>query len=598
MIDAYIDPKKENLAGTDPSSVPTDFFSLTSLPPEPSELPEVGGKQKTDFASLQAGIPFRPEVIVNNTFADHVVNAMTPCLIFLLSSVVLLYLLNVRIIYTDVFDLNLRVFAISFVLGIVSLNRLIARHGSQESYLYVFGLFMAVALYTLITTGGYDVGSVARQFLNENMWVALFLNMSVVTAAWWMVNRLTHECCVDESAVAGDIGIFTATAARMRQTLRRMASDAPPSRETRMKAAGIDEPWHALGAYDPSEPLPRAASWRETVRQDYTDRLPARHPGMALFYFSIPVMLVFILGLYVLQRSGMPAVRMGAYYVGVYTFCVLILLSLTCLRQLRAYFNVRGVATPAALSWLWMGASLLLVLLILWLAARLPMPDLPPNTFVEGPETVVFTVQTGRVGTLDMTPPTLSFMERYNILAYVETGARVVMALILCYAALKVLSYLISLGAAKKSDLSPLLSGLITGLAWLLFKLWPSLFRWTFPKRRIRIQRGIALSARYDNPLGRPDGSRMPPRAHIAYAYDALRALATDIGAPPKESQTPYEFLAHFPAGLRNMREEAEEIIRLYVIAAYSSEEMNLRLEDRLRKFWLAFRVARNHYVR
>ncbi len=241
MIDAYIDPKKENLAGTDPSSVPTDFFSLTSLPPEPSELPEVGGKQKTDFASLQAGIPFRPEVIVNNTLADHAVNALTPCLIFLLSSVVLLYLLNVRIIYTDVFDLNLRVFAISFVLGIVSLNRLIARHGSQESYLYVFGLFMAVALYTLITTGGYDVGSVARQFLNENMWVALFLNMSVVTAAWWMVNRLTHECCVDESAVAGDIGIFTATAARMRQTLRRMASDAPPSRETRMKAAGIDQ---------------------------------------------------------------------------------------------------------------------------------------------------------------------------------------------------------------------------------------------------------------------------------------------------------------------------------------------------------------------
>ena len=78
----------------------------------------------------------------------------------------------------------------------------------------------------------------------------------------------------------------------------------------------------------------------------------------------------------------------------------------------------------------------------------------------------------------------------------------------------------------------------------------------------------------------------------------ALRALAADIGAPPKESQTPYEFLAHFPAGLRSMREEAEEIIRLYVIAAYSSEEMNLRLEDRLRKFWHAFRIARNYYVR
>ena len=598
MIDAYVEPNKDGAPGQAPLAVPTDFYSLTAIPPEPPALPETGRMQKTDFASLQAGIPLRPEIIVNNTLADHIINIITPALIFLLSNVVLLYLLNIRVIYTDVFDLNLRVFTISFVLGIVALNRLIARHGSQESYLYVFGLFMAVALYTLVTTGGYDVGSVARQFLNENIWIALLLNMAVVIATWWMVNRLTHECCVDESSVAGDIGIFTATAAKMRLTLRRMARDAPPSREQRMRAADVNEAWHSIGAFDPSEPKPQPTSGRETSRQDYTDRLPARHPGMALFYFSAPVMIIFTLGLPILQRSGMPAVRMGAYYVGVYTFCVLFLLSLTCLRQLRAYFSLRGVHMPAALSWLWMGTSLTIVLLILWLAANLPMPSLPGTVYEEARPQSIFTLQTGRIGTLNVTPPTMTFLERYHVMEYSETAARIVIALLLFYAALKVLGYLVSLGAANKAEMSPLLARLMTALAWLLFKLWPALFRWTFPKGRIRIQRSIALSSRYDSPLGKPDTPRMSTRSHIAYAYDALRALATDIGAPPKASQTPYEFLKNFPEGLQSLREEAEEIIRLYVVAAYSTEEINMRIEDRLRKFWHAFRIVRNHYVR
>lgn len=598
MIGPYIEPETGNTPGQAPPGGPTDFFSLTTAPPEPSALPEVGGRQRTDFASLQAGVPLRPQVILNNTLADHTVNFLTPCLIFILANVVLLFLLNVRFIYTAVFDTNLRFFAVSFVLGIVALNRLIARQGSEESYLYIFGLFLAVGLYTLTTTGGYDVGSVARQYLNENIWLALLFNMSVIIGIWWMVNRLTHECCVDESSVAGDIGIFTATAARMRTTLRRMAEPAGPSRAERMAAAGVNDAWHNISAFDPTAPLPKAAPQQGAGGLDYTSRLPARHPGMALFYFSIPVMLIFTLGLRVIQHMGMPAVRMGGYYMALYTFCVLFLLCLTSLRQLRAYFNVRGVTMPAALSWLWMGTGLVMVMLILWLAASLPLPALPPAVYVDEQQVDVYTLQTARIQLLDVTPPTMSFLEQYRVRERMELAGLVVIGIAVLYGALKGLGYLVSLGAANKSELSGPMFWLISALTWLLFKCWPALFRWAFSRGRIRIQRSIALSSRYDNPLGRAEGAKLSTRGHIAYAYDALRALATDIGAPPKASQTPYEFLANFPEGLESIREEAEEIIRLHVIASYSTEEMNARLEDRLRKFWYAFRAVRNRYVR
>ena len=576
----------------------TDFASLVAAPPEPSALPQVGAKQRTDFASLQQGVPLRPQVIINNTLADHAVNFVTPFLIFILANAVLSYLLNVRFIYTAVFDLSLRSFAISFVLGIVALNRLIARDSSHESYLYAFGLFSAVALYTVGTTNGFEVGSVGRNFLNESMWAALLFNMSVVIGIWWMVNRLTHDCCVDESAVAGDIGIFTATAVKMRSTLQRMSAEPVPSRDERMKAADVGEAWHNISAFDPTEAPAWKALRQGPVVHDYSSRLPARHPGMALFYFSIPVMLVFTLGLRAIQNAGMPAVRMGGYYVAVFTFCVLFLLSLTCLRQLRAYFNARCVAMPEPLSWLWMGASLVMVMLIMWLASILPKPALPPAVNTGEQQLHVYGQRSGRMEVLNVTPPNLAVLEDVQFDQRLEIVAWVVILVVLAYAVLKGVGYVIGLAAEKKEALPLPLSWLITALAWLLFNLWPALFRWTFPKRRIRIQRSIALSSRYENPLGKQGARQMSTREHVAYAYDALRALATDIGSPPKASQTPYEFLADYPKGLQSMREEAEEIIRLYVVAAYSTEAMNARMEDRLRKFWLAFRTARNRYVK
>ncbi|MGI6139591.1 MAG: DUF4129 domain-containing protein [Candidatus Hydrogenedentales bacterium] len=577
----------------------TDFASLTHAPAEPSSLPKIGARQATDFTSLQASLPQQPTITIHRSLADHLINFLTPCLIFILSTVLLLFLLNVRFVHTSVFDLNLRFFSISFVLGIVALNRVIARKGSTESYPYVFGLFTAVTLYTVGTTGGYDVGPVAKQYLNSNLGLALFLNSVVVISIWFMVNRLTHECCVDESAVAGDVGIFTATAANMRTTLRRMAEPVGPSRDERMAAADVTEAWYNLSAYDPTEAAALPAASRPAKKMDYSDRLPRKHPGMALFYFSIPVMLLFTLGLRVIQEAGTPAIRMGGYYMTIYTFCALYLLCLTSLRQLRAYFNLRHVSIPQALEWLWIGVGLVMVLLILWLAALMPLPSLPDLPGQDTQQDVnMFMLQTAHIKQVDLIPPTLAFMDKYQIRGMVDTAAVGLLILIFIYGCFTVFRYLLDVALDEKSEIPRSIALLLTAIAWLLFKWWPALFRWVFSSNRLRIQRSIALSSRYDNPRAKADNAPMTTQQHIAYAYEALCALATDVGMPPRYSQTPYEFLKDFPKRLNSIRDEAQEIIRLYVLAAYSKEKMNPRVEDRLRKFWIAYRAVRNYYVR
>jgi len=57
-------------------------------------------------------------------------------------------------------------------------------------------------------------------------------------------------------------------------------------------------------------------------------------------------------------------------------------------------------------------------------------------------------------------------------------------------------------------------------------------------------------------------------------------------------------FLEHFPKLLDSLKEEASDVIRLYVIAQYSTLEMDARMEDRLRRFWQAFQIVRDANIR
>jgi len=78
-----------------------------------------------------------------------------------------MFLLDIRYVYTEVSDMNIRAFALFLVLGVVALNRLIGRDGTEESLAYFVLLAVVTGFYTFVTTGAYEVGSIAGKFMNQ-----------------------------------------------------------------------------------------------------------------------------------------------------------------------------------------------------------------------------------------------------------------------------------------------------------------------------------------------------------------------------------------------------------------------------------------------
>ncbi len=588
--------------GSEGSPTPdrTDFQSLSKNPTETfaplvTESAPKKAPMRTDFQSLGGAKALQPKPTVPRTAADWMIDSLTPLLIFSMTAPVMLFLLNMRFVYTEVDDLSLRIFAIFFLIGIVALNRVIARNGSEESIVYIFGLFMAVALYTASGTGLYGT-AVAQNFMNTSIPMALLFNMSVVSFLWWMVNRLTHECCVDENVVAGDMGLFTSTARQFQKAMQ-PREKAAPKLKYRTILEEVQAPMYDLEPFDPLEvrvnkPAPKLHS------ATLTARLPKRHPGVSIFYFSVPVLLVFSLGLRLIQHGGEPMLRAGWIQVLVYMTSALLLLMLTSIGGLREYYRQRRITMPSGATWFWLGLGSFMTAIVIIGATRLPLPGMPPLAHVESHEYDPYSdsVRDFTIKQVDVSPDTL--LKENQTMQRIGDGVLLTLALFLAYAAIKGMAGFAAFIARHRHRLPASWARFFDRLEQRLSKL-TRLPAYTRRKKRIRIQRDIATCTAYTNPAGDPARiASMSINAHIEYAYEALCALAYDMGVPRELSQTPHEFLAAFPAELSGLRKEAEDLTRLYHVAAYSAMEIDPRVQDRLRRFWLNYNRIRNRVLR
>ncbi|MCP4641837.1 MAG: DUF4129 domain-containing protein [bacterium] len=566
---------------------PTDFESLMAKPDndalQASVIAQKELEQKTetptDYESLTKG--WKPGVkrLQRRSPTDWLIAFLAPFLIFLMVLAIIMFLLDVRYVYTEVHDRNLRFVALCFVTGIVALNRVIARDGKDESVLYIIGLGGAIALYTVATTGAYDVGSVARGFLN-NPKVALAFNMSIVIFIWWVTNRLMHECCVDENPQAGDMGILTGTARRLRDVMHR----APKAKK---------QPEMTMKAYDPTE----AHKPKKKVKKPplaAVQRLPKRHPGISIFYFSAPVMIIFALGVRVVPHGGRWIMLMAYIYVVSYTLSALTLLMLTSLGQLREYFRARRVTIPSGLGPFWLTLGLIMVAMVIFGAAALPNPSLPPLAHIESHE-IDFWTRTSTFQPIEVVVTEEQVEVQSQVIKWIGRGVLACLGVFALYGAAKAVGAA-ALAAAKRRDLfPPFVTRVLQWLDRLLQRITrlPALPKF---KRRRRMDRAMSESVKYSNPLSTaPD---MPMADQVEHAYNALCALAHDYGVPRRPDQTPYEFMEAFPEELVTLRDEAEELTGLYVATAYAARTPGARVEDRLRKFWHIYDRARNRILR
>lgn len=563
---------------------------------------------RTDFDSLGGARGLRPR-IQHRSLTDWIIDVLTPILIFVMIDAVVSFLLDVRYVYTAVHDSNLRMVAFFFTLGIVALNRLIARDGSQESYHYFIVLAGVIALYTMFTTSVFGVGSVARNFLNDAPFFAIAFNMVIVVFFWWLVNRLTHECCVDENKYAGDVGMLRGTAIRVQRAIQRAPEPVPVPQPARHVAT---KPWdretatqEATGAryhmnpFDPTTDHQKEDEPEKKVAPPPLKRLPKRHPGISILYFSVPVLFIFSVGLPVIRHGGERWVRAGMVYMGIYCVCALMLLMLTSLAGIREFFRRRNVRIPGGLGPFWLSLGTVMIAMVLTAALQLPLPPLPEYAAVDEHKIDVYAVDQVTLKIVDPASLSDETVQRTNTMVdYIGRGVLAILGLFLAYAALRAVGAYAAQLAQQRDKLPRFV---IRFFDWLDRFLQRTLRLPHLPnlRGRVRIQRSIATSARYQNLMGnKMFAANMTVPDHVAHAYEALCALAYDLGVPRKPGQTPYEFLQSFPEALSSIQEEAHELTMLFVQAAYSPDPMDIKVTDRLRKFWIMYNRVRNRCLR
>ncbi|HNR30292.1 MAG TPA: DUF4129 domain-containing protein [Candidatus Hydrogenedentes bacterium] len=576
----------------------TDFASLVAAPVTAQRRKRAA--TRTDFASL-GGAGARGPRPVGRTVTDLLIDGLTPLMILIMVYSVIFFLLDVRYVYTAVHDSNLRVVAFFFVLGVVALNRLIARDGSNESILYIVTLAGSVGMYTLATTSMFGVGSVSRNFMNDNPWLASGFNMVLVALIWWLVNRLTHECCVDENLTAGDIGILRGTALRVQRAMRR--EPLPATKDRRWGYDTAEEaatgPLYGIEPFDPSTDHTVEKPKLPPAPIAPVKRLPKRHPGISILLVSVPVLFIFAIGLPVVRHGGERWVRAGMFYMGVYCAAALMLLMLTSLGGLRAYFQTRNIRIPAGIGPFWVGLGVVMIVLVLAGALQMPLPELPPVAHVDSHQTDPWARDQVTLRLVD--PATLPDALVTRTARFVDRLGEGVLALFgvfLAYGALRGIGGLAA-RIARRRDRYPRFVRRFFDAVDRLIQFLLRVPRLPGGARRVRISRNIATCVKYRNLMGDPVASaRMGVADHVAYAYEALCALAYDLGAPRKEGQTPFEFINALPEALRTLREEARELTQLYVVTAYSPETLDPRVTDRLRKFWTTYNRVRNRVLR
>jgi hypothetical protein len=610
-----------------PKKSGTDLQSLLASPDyEVGEATEKEKKLKevnTEFQHLKEELGAVQRKHQHLTLTDYLIDVLTPLMIFVMVLSLVWFLLDVRFIFTETSDGLFRLVGFCLVMGVVALNRLIARDGSDESALYIIALVLVTVGFTFMITA--EDGSVAGGFMDadeggarasgelEFDWLPFLFNSITVAFLWWLSNRLTHECCVDENHTAGDIGILTGTMQNFKKSIQPLQNKlAAPDKEKMSKGnskKGLFAPKEEvptflhddIKAVDPSDWTdPNEEKVVEVEVASSAERLNKRHPGVSIFYFTVPAMAIFALGLPVLMQGGRFFELKGHFYVATFTLAALTLLMMTSLGGLRGYFRKRRVRFPAMIGVFWVGLGAFMILIVMLGALNLPMPEMPPMIDIKEHETDYwsrtsnFKLQGEKSGVVKM----VNAVDQSNIIQTLSVAVLIGCFLFAMYGAVRSLLILAGNIGRNRQEyptwivrffdrLDQALQG-ITDL--------PSL-----PKRkllRIKINPGKSQSHQFQNPMkGEAGGDRKQAEAYIAHAYDALCALAYDMGVPRKKDQTPYEFLKKFPKEMKPIFVEAEELTKLYVKSAYSNFELNDRVLDRVRRFWISYEALRKKYT-
>ena len=273
-------------------------------------------------------------------FTRLLLGILIPLCIWGMIATLLLQVVALRTVFVGGGEGRLRQGLVAFALGVVLIEKLRLQQGRSAAILYGFFLGAAISLFSLVHAIHYRMSGIHPMFV-------FVVNQAFFALLWWAGMRITRACSSDaESAGAAlDSGIMNR---RVREV--EMVGDADP----------------------------------------FTDRLPSRHPGRVIFHFSLVAIPIFGLGVYLVATiSHADAVQVGALLF-IYLLCAFLLLALSSLGQLVAYFAQRDMALPDQIGLSWIAVAVLCVSLVLLVALALPQPASPARSAVRNQIVAVY----------------------------------------------------------------------------------------------------------------------------------------------------------------------------------------------------------------
>lgn len=501
-----------------------------------------------------------------------------------------------------------------YIIATVLINRIRALQGTGTSAVYSFLLGGAVLLFLFVFSR--VMGPITGGTSAVSGELVLAINVSIMGLIWFLSDRLTKSCHIDEDDDTMAQGLVSGV------RYRRLR-EAPPT---------------------------------ETKPVDFKENLPRKHPGMAVAYFSCMSLLFFGVGLRLIpaQESW---VRVKTFWcMVVYVFSAFSLLMLTSFAGFRHYFRKRKMGVPTKIAAFWLLFGWGVAILVLILADMFPQPvgggprlktEVPAigrtvNTGVKLSRSLIEGLASsnrtdeqkgwlkdtggeegqgeGRGGEEDQgearggeggdrrgetgakSAPQSSAAARtpgeLNLGPVVGKLAIVVLVLfglvVLWFLLLGACKMLGSLGQYRRGRLGSAsrLFRRLSELLGLVRKIKPPQIR--FPRRkrlRVRVKDRAGLACyRFRNPFRDPGlKSRLGPADLVRYSYGALMAFAKDAGFPRQADQTPYEFAVSLPKGLPRLSKPTSDLTEMFVRAEYAPQTITADDVARLQSFWSAY---------
>lgn len=281
---------------------------------------------------------------------------LIPLCIWGLVCSLMLYLIQIRTYFIFGGAGRLRLAVVAFSGAVILLQRLSRRQGESLAIGYGFAVGGVITLFAIQHAFAYQT--------NTSWKLVFIVNMALFITLWWVTHQITSACSVDS------------------------AEEVAKSTETgSFSDLGLPHPFLRLKSL--KERIFHVQESKNAAETKLEDRLPTRHPGTVLLYFSMFAIPAFGLGFYLLGGRPGNQLRLGVFLF-VYLWCVLALLFLSSLRQLSAYFEDRKVELPNVIGVTWLSMGFFIVTAGLVSAFLLPQPPSVASLFVRDQITAVY----------------------------------------------------------------------------------------------------------------------------------------------------------------------------------------------------------------